>query len=189
MEILFQVQTRHDEEAYWEMTVAHHRLHAKLNIKWTYLLVSAVWVALSAIMLPEVESTFWHWVLRLGVLALMLLLVGPLDRRSDRSIQRILFRQTLKNARGMGGLIEYSFYDSAFTVHDSDGFTESGYQIFADLVETDRYYLLFIGKSMIHLLRKSDFTVGTAAEFGVFIQRVCGKSMRAMKIDAMKLMR
>ena len=85
------------------------------------------------------------------------------------------------NGLGVAGNEEearYRFYDDKLDASDSAGSVETPYSQVTDLVETERYFLVFLKSGQCVLARKTDFTVGEAADFKDFLTRACGRDMR-----------
>lgn len=56
--------------------------------------------------------------------------------------------------------------------------TGYGYEVLQGLYEDGEYYFLFVNPKVGYLLRKRDFTVGTAEDFRAFLEARTGKSVQ-----------
>ena len=168
MEPNFQVETAHDQDAYNNMVTAHYMLHEKNSIKSLYAL--AVVLALCVWWIAAGGNYTSIRALGSGIttLAIVLLLVPYLDR---------VVKAAKKN-KFYGIPTRYRFYDDKLDASDSAGSVETPYSQVTDLVETERYFLVFLKSGQCVLARKTDFTVGEAADFKDFLTRACGRDMR-----------
>lgn len=180
MEPNFQVETRHDSDAYNNMITVHYVRHQKNSIKALYAL--GVVLALFVWFISAGGNYASIRALGTGIfsLALILLAVPYVDRIAAKNVCRRMLRGAVKAAEKgdtYGLPTRYRFYEDHLDATDSAGCVESPYSKVTDLVETDGYYLLFLESGQCILARKTDFTVGTSKDFKPFISRCCGKEM------------
>ena len=104
-----------------------------------------------------------------------------MDRFAARQVCHRLLDRVVKAAKKnkfYGIPTRYRFYDDKLDASDSAGSVETPYSQVTDLVETERYFLVFLKSGQCVLARKTDFTVGEAADFKDFLTRACGRDMR-----------
>ena len=152
MEPNFQVETAHDQDAYNNMVTAH------------YMLALCVWWIAAGGNYTSIRA------LGSGIttLAIVLLLVPYVDRFAARQVCHRLLDRVVKAAKKnkfYGIPTRYRFYDDKLDASDSAGSVETPYSQVTDLVETERYFLVFLKSGQCVLARKTDFTVGEAADF------------------------
>ena len=93
----------------------------------------------------------------------------------DKVYCKIIFKTTV--IKDLDEIFEYDFFDTKFISKFSQGANERFYSLLTDLVETEEYFFLFESQQAAYSLKKSDFILGTPADFRDFIQAVCGKRM------------
>lgn len=180
MEPKFQVETRHDSDAYNNMITVHYMRHQKNSVKALYVLgvVLALFIWFAAARGNYMSLS----ALGTGIfcLALILLAVPYVDRMAARNVCRRMLRGAVKSAgkgHTLGLPTRYRFYEDRLDASDSGGCVETPYAEVTDLVETDGYFLLYLESGQCILARKKDFTVGTSEDFKPFISERCGKEM------------
>lgn len=83
-----------------------------------------------------------------------------------------------KSLRETAEEIIFTFREDAFTVGDKWKKTGYGYEVLQGLYEDGEYYFLFVNPKVGYLLRKRDFTAGTAEDFRAFLEARTGKSVQ-----------
>lgn len=180
MEPIFQVETRHDSDAYSNMITVHYMRHQKNSIKSLYVLGIAL---AAAIWLITANGSFTSLrALGTGIfsLALILLAVPYVDRIAAQNVCRRMLRSAVKAAEKgdtYGLPTRYRFYEEHLDASDSAGCVETPYTKVTDLVETADYDLIFLESGQCILARKTDFTLGTAADLKPFLAQRCGREM------------
>lgn len=182
MEPNFQVETRHNEDAYKSMITVHYMRHKKN--KYSDKLLYLVGALLAAVVWYMTAGHNYRSIRALGAglmtLAIFWLLVPYLDRVSAQNVCRRLANTTIKSAQKnkiFGIPTRYRFYADRLDAADGEGSVETLYADITDMVETEDYFILFGKDGRCILARKSDFTVGTPEAFSAFIATACGRKL------------
>lgn len=88
---------------------------------------------------------------------------------------------TFRSLKGRIQMVENAFDDSGMTSVNELGISRLGYASFVKLVETDRYFCLFIQQRQGFVLAKAAFERGSADDFRTFIQEKTGLTMKTVK--------
>lgn len=70
---------------------------------------------------------------------------------------------------------EYSFDEEGFEVNNSIGASQAQYAGLMKMVETNGYFLLYMGKTAAHILPKVAFVEGKPEDFVAFLEEKTGK--------------
>ncbi|MGI6751526.1 MAG: YcxB family protein [Anaerovoracaceae bacterium] len=105
-----------------------------------------------------------------GLLTIVLLgLALPLlNARMVRKLARFMAKTS-----GVNGIIEYLFNDSSFTLIDGKGETETPYDQIAKIIESEKYYFIFLQSTLCHCITKGSFTQGNEKDFLPFLKDKC----------------
>lgn len=181
MEPKFQIESAHDEDAYNNMVTVHYMLHKKNPVKYLYILGAVIALMVWFIVAGENYASIRAAGMGIATLAIIWLLVPYIDRFSAQQVCRRLKGTVTKAAKKnefYGIPIRYRFYDDKMDASDNQGCVTTSYEQVSDLVETEGYFLVFQRDGRCILARKTDFTIGGAADFKPFIAAACGREMR-----------
>lgn len=122
------------------------------------------------------------WVLRAAILILCLAAARPARRGLERRLCRTLGRRTYESARNRDKQVEYACGKDRILVRDQFGQSEVKYSAVTAAVETEDYFLLFLGENVCHILSKAGFQVGRPEHFAQFLARVTGRPVRTFVV-------
>ena len=118
------------------------------------------------------------YALRVAILLMCLGIARPARRGLERRLCRTMGRRTYENARNRDKQVEYTFEPNRVLVRDEFGNSEFSYSAITQPVETEDYFLLFMGENVCHILTKSGFQTGKPERFAPFLAKKCGKPVR-----------
>lgn len=185
MEPNFQIETAHNKEAYRTMVTAHYMLHQKNSIKLLYGLAAVLGVMVWWVVAAGNYGSMRALGSGLATGAIALLCVPYIDRFAANQVcSRLLDRivKAAKKNKFYGIPTRYRFYEDKLDASDGAGSVDTPYDEVTDLVETTDYFLVFVKSGQCILARKTDFTLGTAEDFKVFIAKACGRDMRPFEM-------
>lgn len=164
---MVEIKTKLDENATKEITNFQMK-----KIWWLYLLFSLIFILLGVLTIiedPGMIATAVVFIV-IGVLftPLCILLTKGISKSNNKS------SPLLKDE-----IVEtYKFDDDKFSIEQTKGdtfksFTESEYSYIYMVKETDKYWLLYISTSQVHLLPKDKITEGSVEELNdIFKQKL-----------------
>lgn len=107
--------------------------------------------------------------------ALVVILLGLflplLNARMVRRLAKVMARSA-----GQNGQLSYSFYETSFSLSDRAGESETLYAGVEKVIETEKYYYLFLQNNLCHCILKGSFTLGSENEFLPFLRQKCQKN-------------
>ena len=161
MEQIFVIRATPDKDAYHTYAKVH--MDARIGGP----LTRAMTLLLGLLIVAGGAAAIWYAGFRL--LYALSMLVGLLAIFA-RPIG--IFRMTqrlITHAADLGMTIDYLFGADSFTAESPDGTIYAAYAEVCRVVETDRYFFIYTGEQMAHIIPKVGFTKGDPLAFASFI--------------------
>lgn len=74
---------------------------------------------------------------------------------------------------GLNGLLTYSFNDAFITLMDINGESEIDYALIEKVIESDKYFFIFLQNSICHCIARNSFIEGNSDAFIDFLKEKC----------------
>ena len=165
MDAIFEVKTTLSRED----NLALHRVHGKASRQRTML-----YTALAAVCAVYLWVKQDKYALLFTILTVLLALIAVFYSRvlgmlSYRGIRNEICENT------------YSFYDKQIGAKSAKEDSLNNYDVFTQILESPGYYFLYTKGTLVVVLPKRDFTHGSAADFGAFLAKRTGLTVKKLK--------